>query len=107
MNENQGLEKNYFIAIALSAIVLFGYFALVKPQHAPAVTAAEKIETIKAQTENTNKEATNYSAVPAEVKAAQPANVFTIESPPSRWSFLIAELQSTSFILRASPNENF
>lgn len=31
MNEKQGFEKNYFAAIALSALVLFVYFALVKP----------------------------------------------------------------------------
>lgn len=81
MNENQGNEKNYFIAIALSALVLFGYFALVKPQPAQQPQAASEKAT-EAKTENTAVVANpgNFSAAPAEVKAVQPANVFNMES---------------------------
>lgn len=80
MKENQGLEKNYFIAIALSAVVLLTYFALVKPQGAPQVPPAQQVESEKLETYPSNKAAASYSAVPAEVKAVQPANVFMLES---------------------------
>ncbi len=85
MNEKQGFEKNYFLAIALSALVLFVYFMLVKPPQqtvtAPdafAVTAptAEKSEPLVDAAAKAAK--TPMSA--AEVKASQPAKLIKIES---------------------------
>ena len=85
MNEKQGFEKNYFIAIALSALVLFVYFSLVKP---PAVvpengeTSAEKIN--NAARNETNPEKQSVLREPTkevEVHAAQPANLIQLESP--------------------------
>lgn len=85
MNEKQGFEKNYFIAIALSALVLFVYFSLVKPPQQPVqpeAPATEALEKAPQKNESTSdlKAASNYSAVQADIKASQPAKLTKLES---------------------------
>ena len=94
MNEKQGFEKNYFIAIALSALVLFGYFSLVKPpaQNAPSDTTAtelsQKSEPVSPVTASAKSASTSFldtkeagGTTAAEVKAPQPAKLIKLESP--------------------------
>ncbi len=86
MNEKQGFEKNYFVAIALSALVLFVYFSLVKPpeqNRVPSAPAAAD-STADLQKNQPAMPAANeagYSAVKAEVSSPQPAQLIKLESP--------------------------
>lgn len=86
MNQNQPFEKNYFFAIALSALVLFVYFVLVKPpQQAPLEKPAEQTESSvlaedKAPAAAAPSEGGDFSAKETEVRANQPAELFKLES---------------------------
>lgn len=85
MNEKQGFEKNYFIAIALSALVLFVYFSLVKPPaQAPAPTTTEVAAETKKEAApvlvSAQEAQTSYSTKAAEVKAPDPAQLIKLES---------------------------
>ena len=84
MNEKPGFEKNYFIAIALSALVLFVYFSLVKPppQVLKQETPTEILEknTQKSEPVADLKTAGTYSATQADIKASQPAQLTKLES---------------------------
>ena len=93
MNEKQGLEKNYFIAIALSALVLFVYFSLVKQPQSQTQTQVQN--EAESKTEITSKNADlaspntatvavqtgELSAKATEIKASAPANLIKLESP--------------------------
>jgi len=83
VNQNQPFEKNYFFAIALSALVLFTYFALVKPPQAPA-PAAEEAKPAFSEKASVPAEATEeagaFSAKKAEVLPTSAAALFKLET---------------------------
>ncbi len=83
MNQNQPFEKNYFFAIALSALVLFAYFALVKPPQAVVSGEAQKSETaaVAESLPAPNTPSEDVAAKNTEVHAVQPASLFKLESP--------------------------
>lgn len=81
MSQNQPFEKNYFIAIALSALVLFTYFALVKPPQAPVPTTEEKpVFSEKVSAPAAPEEAGAFSAKKTEVQPTAAASLFKLQS---------------------------
>lgn len=95
MNEKQGLEKNYFIAIALSALVLFVYFSLVKPPQAQVqndtasalANAQPETSLVKPGSVAASAQTEEPDSKTTELRPSAPANLIKLES-----STLLVEL---------------